>query len=266
MPIEINSAIVKLCQAYPGFRDAFVNRADDWVGSEGEILYYVMLWPLTDLVLQRLNAGDYEDTANLFATVELLLTDGSEETGNLIATGFLESMQHQNQLPSELWLPLLGPHALQFCQAMDQFHGIRPHPSHPDRPGCHIFSYSSTRSFTVWSYFVSHGHLLLRSGKYEHKTRVDLLFSDVVWMNLRSWMTHLKIQEVAWSADLQLPLNPDDDEYRLRKVFLIEFDEGKGFVVAGGVSMNEDEREASDFTALLPEDEQQGLGRRMPKP
>lgn len=78
MPIEINAAIVKLCQAYPGFRDAFVNRADDWVGSEGENLYYVMLWPLTDLVLQRLNAGDYEDAANLFATVELLLTDGSE--------------------------------------------------------------------------------------------------------------------------------------------------------------------------------------------
>ena len=126
---------------------------------------------------------------------------------------------------------------------------------------------SAPRRFTLWSYLVSHGHLLLRSCKDdENKTRVDLLFSDVVWMNLRAWMSKIKIQEVAWSADLQLPLNPDDDEYRLRKVFLIEFEEGKGYVIAGGVSMNEDEREASDFTALLPEDEQQGLGRRTVKP
>ncbi|MEN9361172.1 MAG: hypothetical protein RL095_2707 [Verrucomicrobiota bacterium] len=124
MPIEVNEAITLLSKAYPGFRDAFVSRVEQWVADDGQILYYLLISSLTDLLLQRLEAGDYEHAETLFTAVEQLLTDGDEETGNLIATGFLEGLQTQTRIETKLWLPLLGPHALQHCQAMDQFYGI----------------------------------------------------------------------------------------------------------------------------------------------
>src|SRR4030081_3002378 len=49
-------------------------------------------------------------------------------------------------------------------------------------------SFKSDRKFSVVSYGVSHGPLLLRSGKNnEHQTRIDVLILDVRAMEIRSW-------------------------------------------------------------------------------
>ena len=51
------------------------------------------------------------------------------------------------------------------------------------------------RTFSLHLYWVSHGLLLLRSGKTkEYPTRIDILFSDVRWMTLPAWFEGIRIE------------------------------------------------------------------------
>jgi hypothetical protein len=58
--------------------------------------------------------------------------------------------------------------------------------------------YESGRLFSVFGYAMSHGLLLLRSGKSHEAptTRVDILFSDVRAIEIRMWFRGIKIEEV----------------------------------------------------------------------
>ena len=62
------------------------------------------------------------------------------------------------------------------------------------------------RTFSLHLYWVSHGLLLLRSGKTaQHPSRVDILFQDVRWMALPVWFDGLRIER-GELCDLPLPL------------------------------------------------------------
>jgi hypothetical protein len=59
-----------------------------------------------------------------------------------------------------------------------------------------ISSFKSDRKFSIFSYEVGHGLLLLRSGKTnEHHTRIDVLVKDVRAMEIRSWFEGFEIAE-----------------------------------------------------------------------
>ena len=58
-------------------------------------------------------------------------------------------------------------------------------------------SFKSDRKFCVFSYGISHGPLLLRSGKIaQHQTRIDVLIKDVRALEIRSWFEGLEMCEV----------------------------------------------------------------------
>jgi len=112
------------CRTYSGLRERVVAAADDWIGDNGEFLSFQWMRQLNSLVVDRLDSGDYEQVDALFLVVEKLLTSGDEAVQAVVATGFLEGLQHQQKIAPELWRPLLGPLAQSHCAAMDKFHGI----------------------------------------------------------------------------------------------------------------------------------------------
>src|SRR5664279_1848194 len=58
-------------------------------------------------------------------------------------------------------------------------------------------SFRSGRRFSLFSYGIGHGPLLLRSGKTnQHLTRIDVLILDVRAMEIRSWFDGLEITRV----------------------------------------------------------------------
>jgi hypothetical protein len=115
---ELLPLLVECC---PGLRDRLIPDVDYWLNGDGTISYHRIAHVLIGLVADRFQAGDYSFSDSLFARIEQLLTDGSEEVQTLTATGILEGLQ--NRLPPELWVPLLGPKAREYLIAWDRFHG-----------------------------------------------------------------------------------------------------------------------------------------------
>lgn len=112
------------CRTYSGLRERVVAAADDWIGGDGEFLQFQWISQLCSLVVGRLEQGDYEQAEALFLLVERLLAAGDDDVQTVVATGFLEGLQHQQKIAPNLWRPLLGPLAQSHCEAMDKFHGI----------------------------------------------------------------------------------------------------------------------------------------------
>lgn len=110
------------------------------------------------------------------------------------------------------------------------------------------------RRFSMHLYWVSHGLLLLRSGKSNtESTRVDILFRDVTWMALPAWFDGLRIT-AATPEDLPLRLpTPIQREVHLRRVYRLTAEEIDHFVVAGRVSVAEDERSYFEDSLLVPD-------------
>jgi hypothetical protein len=122
--INQNEMIQILCRAYPGFRNKIIESADSWIADDGRILFHSMMSELRDLLISRLRDGDYSYVEDLFSAIEQLLIEGNEETKGVIATGFLEGMQSQNEIDRKYWSPLIRPKAAEHCKAIDKFYGI----------------------------------------------------------------------------------------------------------------------------------------------
>jgi len=110
------------------------------------------------------------------------------------------------------------------------------------------------RRFSVHLYWVSHGLLLLRSGKSEiDATRVDILFQDVTWMALPAWFNGLEITSTSEvGLPFQLPASIQI-EVHLRRVYRLATEGIDHLVVASNrVSISEDEGNYFDASLLIP--------------
>jgi hypothetical protein len=113
----------------------------------------------------------------------------------------------------------------------------------------------SKRRFQMWSYIVSHGQLLLRSTKGDgHDTRVDVLFKNVVHINLPTLLTGLRVTEADPATRNRVLASvtgrsalPETETH----VFLVQDANTSGVVVAGFVGLAEDSGEYSDPSPLL---------------
>jgi hypothetical protein len=114
-----------LCRTYPGLRDRVAAAADDWIGNDSEFIAHVWMRQLSKLVRERLSEGNYEQSEALFCLVERLIAEGDHDVQNVILTGFVEDLQHQQVVEPALWQPLLGNLAKAHCHAMDEFYGIK---------------------------------------------------------------------------------------------------------------------------------------------
>ena len=123
--IQEHDLIPLLVQCIPEFRDRLVRSADTWLNDDGTVSIYRQLDVLIELVIDRFDAGNYDGSDALFELVERLFAEAEESLMDAIATGFLEGMQNQTRLPGDLWAPLIGQRAKEFCRAMDVFHGAK---------------------------------------------------------------------------------------------------------------------------------------------
>lgn len=94
------------------------------------------------------------------------------------------------------------------------------------------------RDFKVWHYTFSWSRLLLRSGpRNDDDTRVDVLFSNVIYVQLPMVLSRLKISEGPLS-EVDLPQGVSEEPGRPCKVFHLH--EGVGMVIATHCEWHED--------------------------
>ncbi|RYD80335.1 MAG: hypothetical protein EOP84_12110 [Verrucomicrobiaceae bacterium] len=96
--------------------------------------------------------------------------------------------------------------------------------------------------------------MLLRRGKSAvDKTRVDLLFQDVVWMAILAWFDSLELSLCESQVVTQSLGQKIRDEARFRNCYCLRSEDAAYFVIAGGVSTAEDECEYFQPSALIPD-------------
>ena len=123
--IQEHELIPLLVQCIPEYRNRLAKSADTWLNDDGTVSIYQQLYVLVDLVVDRFDAGNYDGSDELFELVERLFAEAEKPVKDAIATGFLEGMQNQTRLPGDLWAPLTGQRAKEFCRAIDVFHGAK---------------------------------------------------------------------------------------------------------------------------------------------
>jgi hypothetical protein len=106
--------------------------------------------------------------------------------------------------------------------------------------------------FSIWSYAIGHGRLLLRRTKSATQcTRVDILFKDVGYVCLPTTFEYVCIEEAASREAERILIQTSSLRMKGRKVFQVSRQNWRGFVVAGVVVWHEDEREYDEPSALL---------------
>jgi len=112
--------------------------------------------------------------------------------------------------------------------------------------------YQSNRLFSIFSYSMSHGLLLLRSGKSKlHPTRVDILFTDVRGLELRALLEGLTIEEVTPDYTRERSSRPNALIEIGNKVYRVSSDGWEGFVVGGIVRIHEDDGKLMEPSHLI---------------
>jgi hypothetical protein len=115
-------------------------------------------------------------------------------------------------------------------------------------------TFRSDRKFSIYGYGISHGPLLLRSGKTnEHHTRIDVLILDVRAMEIRSWFEGFEITEVDEDYLRDFRSNPIEMMQFGIKVYALSGKGWQGFIVGGNLCVHEDEADFTAPSALLPE-------------
>lgn len=108
------------------------------------------------------------------------------------------------------------------------------------------------RRFVFFSYHVSHGLLLLRSGKtLAHTKRIDILFQDVRALECRTDLEDLVIEEVGPEFLNGVRSKANEVIEVGHRVYSLKSGSWIGFVVGGIVSYHEDEEEFFAPSRLL---------------
>lgn len=123
--------------------------------------------------------------------------------------------------------------------------------------------YESDRLFSLFGYSMSHGLLLLRSGKSNEapETRIDILFRDVRVMEIRAWMSGIRIEEVrdprfldGQRSNPAAMLEPGLNIYSIASAERGESTaQWQGFIIAGGVQIEEDKGGMLGPSTLVPD-------------
>jgi hypothetical protein len=115
--ITIDQALDELIEASPSFLGA-TDLYDymEWSEEEDTPDPYVRVGVFAQHVVRLVERGDATDLAGVFSVVERLLTEGDNETRDLVRLGFVESLQnicsHDDvKASADTILPLLGPAA-----------------------------------------------------------------------------------------------------------------------------------------------------------
>jgi hypothetical protein len=94
--------------------------------------------------------------------------------------------------------------------------------------------------------------LLFRSGKTRrHPTREEVLLKDVRAMEVRCWSSGLRIEEVSLEYLVRFDSNPVEMVQPGNRVYSVQGEGWKGFIVGGAVVTHRDEEEFTGRSPLL---------------
>lgn len=106
------------------------------------------------------------------------------------------------------------------------------------------------RNFKVWHYTFSWSRLLLRSGRRnEDEARVEVLFSNVIYLQIPTVLSRLEISETPLS-EIDLPQGVSEEPGRPCKVF--HLNQGSGTVIATHCEWREDNEFLDGPTSFSP--------------
>jgi hypothetical protein len=115
-----------------------------------------------------------------------------------------------------------------------------------------VSSFTSDRRFSVFSYQMSHGTLLLRSGKTSvHHTRIDVLVKDVRALEIRCWFEGIEIREAQQDYLRDFRSNPIEMIEVESRVYALKGEGWQGFIVGGTLSVQEDDGELMEPSSLF---------------
>jgi len=106
------------------------------------------------------------------------------------------------------------------------------------------------RHFSVHIYWVSHGLLLLRSGKTtDDQKRVDILFCDVRFLGIPTYLDGLRVEESVSADQLAtMPLDHGLCHYEIHTSGAVH-----SLIASPTISVHEDDLPYHENSALLPD-------------
>lgn len=114
------------------------------------------------------------------------------------------------------------------------------------------------RWFEIWTYYKGHGQLILRSPRFRSvyeptfPTRVDVLFKNVHGLKLPADVHGLTVSIADPTTADRIAGEIDSRVHLDQTVFLVSGSHYSGYVLAGSVTMTEDEGDDSAPSALMP--------------
>ena len=100
------------------------------------------------------------------------------------------------------------------------------------------------RKFQIFGFSCTHGILLLRSAKTKaDSTRIDILFTDVRSLELRTFIEPLLIVEVDPSESANRSTKPNETMEHGHKIYFLKSRDWSGCLVAGACRWHTDDLE-----------------------
>lgn len=109
---EVMPLVLEACPAFVPELDAFYRRYD--IAPESRPFYYIEAGRLNSWLYERMESHETECFPAVFALIERLLAEGTNQVKDLVATGILEGLQNRamyahGQNGHTIFLPWLSP-------------------------------------------------------------------------------------------------------------------------------------------------------------
>jgi hypothetical protein len=123
--IESRELPERILACFPAFEERWNEESLFWPAAGISPTACGILAELSGLIAEHLMRKEIAGIPAVFALMEQLLVDGTEEVRDAAATCFLENLH--NRVPEKIdpqsFVPFLGPQSREYCRAWDQFCG-----------------------------------------------------------------------------------------------------------------------------------------------
>jgi len=123
--IHTEDVLRLITDCYPAFGARWNEESLFWP-EEGQMPTACgILSEFSHLIVEQLEEKNVSNIPTVFALIERLLAEGSEEVKDAAATCFLENLHNRvpEKIASNFFVPFLGPRSQEYCRAWDWFCG-----------------------------------------------------------------------------------------------------------------------------------------------
>jgi hypothetical protein len=123
--IQTEEVLGLITDCYPTFTARWNEESLFWPDEGKAATACGILCEFSHLIAEELEAKRVSNIPAVFALIEQLLAEGSEEVMDAAATCFLENVHNRvpEKIAPDLFVPFLGPLSQEYCRAWDRFCG-----------------------------------------------------------------------------------------------------------------------------------------------